>query len=319
MHLRRATILALSLCLTAPQAFGQGMDDLLAPLTPEATKGKKGKGREKSVKPPAGPKTKGGKASRQSSGRKGADLLAPLVQKTELLVRLGGGLKGARLFINERELGQLPRGAVELTPGEHLVTVRRPGYRDFSRSLVVPEGELTEVSVLMEAVAGFVSVRADIPGALVFVDGEEKGPAPLDGLMLSPGSHEILVRREGYRPETQTLNVRAGKEYSADFLLRPAPEAVASSDHPRAPVLTPKPAESAPPLLAEPPAVASASTPLVKRWYFWAGVGAVATAAVIGSVAASQSASGPLTPEQVCGGPCDAVINGPARAGVVRF
>ncbi len=320
MHLRRAAILALSLCLSAPQAFGQGMEDLLAPLTPEPTqsKGKRVKSKSKSKKSKRrSSRSKKSRSSRQSAE---ADLLAPLVKKTELLVRLGSGLKGARLFLDNREIGLLPRGPMEVAAGAHSVVVRRSGYRDFSRTLTAKEGELTEVDVMLEARMGFVAVRSDIPGSTVFVNGEAKGPAPLEGLMLAPGSHEIVVRREGYRPETKTLIVRAGKEYSADFTLRPdLGDLVASSDEPRAPVLTPKPAEPASSLLAEPPAVASSSTPLVQRWYFWAGVGAVATAAVVGTVVATQPGPAPLSPDQVCGGPCDAIINGPAGAGIVRF
>ena len=324
MHLRRAAILALSLCLSAPQAFGQGMEDLLAPLTPEPTqpKGKRVKSKSKSKKRSKrrSSRSKGSRSSRASSASSQADLLAPLVRKTELLVRLGRGVKGARLYLDNKEIGLLPRGPMEVAPGAHSVVVRRPGYQDFSRTLTVKEGALTEVDVALEATMGFVAVRSDIPGSTVFVDGEAKGPAPLEGLMLPPGSHEIVVRREGYRPETKTILVRAGKEYDADFILRPdLGDLVASSDEPRAPLLTPKPAEPASPLLAESPAVASASTPLVQRWYFWAGVGAVATAAVVGTVVATQPGPAPLSPDQVCGGPCDAVINGPAGAGIVRF
>jgi hypothetical protein len=155
-------------------------------------------------------------------------------------------------------------------------------------------------------------VKADVEGARVFINGEDKGTVPLEGLTLPPGSYEIVVQREGFRPETQRISVRVGKEYTVDVNLRP--EAVAS-DQPRAPNLTPRVSEPSP-LTQEPPTVA-ASTPLTQRWYFWAGVGAVVTAAAVGTVVATQPQ--PLNPSTVCGGQCDAVINSPVGVSPIRF
>ena len=336
MLLRRAYLIALVLCLAAPSAHAQGMDDLLAPLTPSAGKKGKGKGKVTQRRTPKAPKkakaTKGGKAGRGGKGAKatppepeaqeeqesaqadGADLLAPLVKKTELLVKMNGSVRGARLFLNDQELGAMPKGPIEVDPGEHVVTVRRSGYRDFTRRVTAKEGEVTELGVLMEATAGFVSVKADVAGARVLINGEDKGVAPIDNLMLPAGSYEIVVQREGFRPESQRIAVRAGKEYNVDVNLRP--EAVAQADSPRAPVLTPS-AVSEPSPLTQQPAATVSSRPLTSRWYFWAGVGAVVTAAAVGTVMATQQQ--PLDPNKVCGGTCDGVINRPTSGGLLQF
>jgi hypothetical protein len=316
----RAFLIALLLSLSAPSAFAQGMDDLLAPLTPGPGQSGKGKGKtskRRAAKPKKGSKQKAAPVAEpeeETARSAEADLLAPLVKKTELLVKVGGGVRGARLFVDDKEVGPLPRGTVEVPPGEHTVVVRRPGYRDFSRRVSALEGEVTEVGVLLEAVAGFVSVKADVEGARVFINGEDKGTVPLEGLTLPPGSYEIVVQREGFRPETQRISVRVGKEYTVDVNLRPEAVAVAS-DQPRAPNLTPRVTEPSP-LTQEPPTVA-ASTPLTQRWYFWAGVGAVVTAAAVGTVVATQPQ--PLNPSTVCGGQCDAVINSPVGVSPLRF
>jgi hypothetical protein len=329
MSLRRAFLIALVLCFATPSAFAQGMDDLLAPLTPSAKS--KGKGKTSKRRPPKAPKVtkagKAGKGSRQapapepeaSPASSGAsDLLAPLVsvKKTELLVKMTGGLRGARLFLDDKEVGAVPKAAIEVPPGEHTVAVRRPGYRDFSRRVTTKEGELTEVGVLLDPVMGFVTVKADVSGARVIVDGEDKGTVPLEGLMLPAGSHEIVVTRDGFRSETQNISVRAGKEYNVEANLRPG--AIAQADQPRAPVLTPSVTDAPSPLTQEVPEV-STSTPLTKRWYFWAGVGAVVTAAAVGTMVATQPQ--PLDPNRdVCGGHCDSIINGPsAAANGIRF
>lgn len=331
MLLRRAYLIALVLCLAAPSAYAQGMDDLLAPLTPSSKKGKgKGKGKTTQRTPKTPKKTaKGGKGARGAKGAKatppeveaqesvqadGADLLAPLVKKTELLVKMNGSVRGARLFLNDQELGSMPKGPIEVDPGDHVVTVRRSGYRDFSRRITAKEGEVTELGVLMEPTSGFVSVKVDVAGARVLINGEDKGVAPLDNLMLPAGSYEIVVQREGFRPESQRIAVRAGKEYNVDVNLRP--EAIAQADSPRNPVLTPSAVSEPSPLTQQPVAEVS-SRPLTSRWYFWAGVGAVVTAAAVGTVMATQPQ--PLDPDKVCGGTCDGVINRPASGGLLQF
>lgn len=339
MLLRRAFLIALVLCLAAPApVFAQGIDDMLAPLTPSKGKGKgKGKATTRTPKTPKTPKTartaKGSKTGKGKGSKQVAtpepgpdtqqtpaaptdDLLAPLIKKTELLVKLSAPVRGARLILDDKDLGPIPKTGIEVTPGDHTVVVRRMGYRDFSRRVTAVENESTEVGVLMEATVAFVSVKADVPNARVLINGEDKGTVPLDGVMLPPGTHDIVVQREGFRPETQRIAVRAGKEYTVDVNLRP--ELVASADEPRKAHLTPSTttASSSPSPLTEQTPSVSSGKPLTSRWYFWAGVGAVVTAAAVGTVVATSSQ--PLDPNKVCGGTCDGVINRPT-GGLFQF
>ncbi|WP_434382619.1 PEGA domain-containing protein [Melittangium boletus] len=306
MLLRRVLLFALVLCSAAP-SFAQD-DDLLAPLTPQSSPKSKSKP-AKTRKPPA---AKGKKPTKVAEPAEDTDLLAPLVKKTELLVKFSGALRGTRLFVDDKEVGPVSRTPVEVEPGEHTIVVRKMGYRDYSRRLTLKEGEVTELNVALEATAAFVSVKADADDVRVSINGEDKGVAPLDSVMVPAGALEIAARREGFRTETQRIAVRAGKDYTIDFKMRP--EAVAATDQPRAPNLTPAvPAPS--PLQPLPPEVAT-SKPLTSRWYFWAGVGAVVAGAAVGAVMVANS--GPPTPDAVCSGPCDAVINAgrPAPVGV---
>ncbi len=358
MSFSRAFVFALVVALAAPQAFAQ--DDLIVPLP--KTKSKSGKKRASSKKTAAKksgaaaqeddlivpiPSQKPATASKSGGAAQEDDLIVPIPSqkpatakrpaavpaeddlivpieagKSELLVRLSGGVKGARLFVDNKDVGPLPMSsALPLSAGEHTMVVRRLGFSDFTRRVTIHQGKPSEVSVTLEAFAGVVTVTADVAGASVTVNGQARGQVPLANALLKPGSYEIVVSKEGFLPETKSLAVKAGKDYTVAASLRPAeivkPPVVASADRPERPALTPNDSgvkNSSIPLTPEKPAV-STSSPWYKRWYVWAGV-AVVAAATVGTVAATQGGPAkPLTSDIVCGGACDGTINGIVRAG----
>jgi hypothetical protein len=286
---------ALALCLVPGGAFAQD-DDLLAPLAPSPAKKK-----PKKAKPKAKPS--------RAKAAPAPDLVAPLVvpTKTELWVKLGPGLKGGTLFIDGEERGALPLPPQQVSAGTHTVSVRRPGFAEFSQRVQVESGQTAEVIAVLEAEAAILTVQVDVPGAEVVIDGQDQGEAPVREVLLTPGSHEIIVRKDGYVDEVERLTVRAGREYTVAAKLRRA-------DQPVARVLTPERGAPSRMNLSDPPEVRQ-SAPWHSRWYVWAG--AVAVVALAGGATYMATSGGPtLRPDQVCGGACDGVLNNPY--GLVR-
>lgn len=315
MTFRRVVLLGLMIGLAAPAtSTSRAQDDLLAPLTPApAEKAQKGKSKSKS-KLKAKPKGKSKvRAKNQRSRRHRAApsdslLLAPLAP-TELLVKLEGDVKGAKLIIDGRSTFDLPApGPIALPPGEHLLEVRRRGFADFSTHVRLAEAKTTSVSISLEPLSGVVSIFSDAPGAKVKLDGKPLGPAPVKDLLVPPGLHDLVVTREGFEVERSQLFVKAGKDYTVNVYMRPS---VAASDVPaRGVALAPNLAEPARELPLEPAPAVSAERSWYQNWYVWAGVGAVVAAGVAGAVVVNQQNGAGFSPEDVCGGPCSAVING---------
>jgi hypothetical protein len=166
---------------------------------------------------------------------------------------------------------------------------------------------------------GFATLTADVPEAVVSVDGEELGPVPQGNVLLKPGSREIEFRAPGFKPDVHNITVFPGRPYVIEGKLRPLLDTtVASNDAPRNPVLDPSTAtrpETSPGVSLDQPDLSSEvkpSKPWYGRWYVWAGVGAVVAAGTVGAVMATQGSSPePLTREGVCGGPCDGDIGFP--------
>ena len=102
-------------------------------------------------------------------------------------------------------------------PGEHVITVRQDGYRDFVERVELRPGEKTVVRVEMQkgptgampAVTSEVKIAVNPTRAAVFVDGlfvghvaEFQGMGR--GLLVAPGQHTIKIALPGYQTfETQ--------------------------------------------------------------------------------------------------------------------
>ncbi|MFY2561361.1 PEGA domain-containing protein [Corallococcus terminator] len=354
MSIRRLVLFSLVAVLAAPSSALAQADDLLAPLTPssKSTKAKPAKTKvvkkkkaaaEKVTKKPARSKAtaKGGK--KKNVPPPDDSLLAPLAPvKTELAVFITGSVRGARLTLDGRDAGVLTPTPMTLsvTPGEHAVVVRKPGYEEFTRRLDVKEGSTAEVKVVLQATMGFARALADVAGTVVLVDDVEVGTVPLSDILLKPGSREIEFRAEGYKPHVHNINVLAGTTYELTGRMRPVVDTAVASNTPRGgdtprtpPVLDPStsiPDEPNPALSfdSESPdaEVESSSKPWYGRWYVWAGVGAVVAAGTVGAVMATRDPTITKAPtETLCGGPCDLVMkpgssprSGGAGAGVFK-
>lgn len=348
MSPHRLVLFALVTVLAAPSAAFAQDDDLLAPLTPQTKSSKTKAGKTKVVrkkstreKPPKVTKkpakaTKSGATARGKAGKKPVetaseedDMLAPLApQKTQLMVRVTGGVRGAKLLVDGKDAGTLTAAPtpVEVAPGEHVLVVRRQGYSDYTKRIDVQAGSQPEVAVSLDATMGFATLTADVAEAVVAVDGVELGQVPQGNVLLKPGSREIEFRAPGFKPDVHNITVFAGRSYSVDGTLRPLVDtSVASADAPRKPALDPtRTPEAQSPGLSltdkEPEVEVSSSKPWYGRWYVWAGVGAVVAAGTVGAVMATKSDPAPsLTETDVCGtAGCDAVLNGANGARSVR-
>jgi len=284
---------AFALSLLPASGWAQD-DDLLAPLTP-------------------GQKQPKVKRKRQPPHPKGGDdLLSPLsAAHAELLVTVEGGISGAHLFVDERDMGAVTGQPVQVPGGEHRVVVRRLGFADYGVMMKLHEGEREEVEVQLEPVAGVVTIQANVAGAEVTIDGKGVGKVPLHELLVPPGLHEIRVERDGYPAEVTKITIRGGKDYTFNSLLTPR-QGVASSDRPKNANLTPANPLGGTPLAPAPNPMADSSPAWYGQWYVWAGAAALVAAAAGGTYVAVQSQSG-FTPDQVCApSRCVDVVNGPA-------
>jgi hypothetical protein len=231
------------------------------------------------------------------------DDLAPLAaSKGDVSIKLPQGLANAMVSIDGKDVGTAPLPPQTLTVGEHTIKVKRLGYADFVKKVTVVGGKSVDLEARLTPVTAVLSVTSDVADAQVFINGRLVGTAPITDLELPAGPVEVSVRKEGFVPDKQKLTLVAGKDYPVVVKFNAgATTTLAASDRPVDPVLTPTdPTTSV--------TTSTVETPLYQRWYFWAGIAAVAvvtTVVLLLVLPQREPMKIRATEARVCGMTCD--------------
>ena len=125
--------------------------------------------------------------------------LSPLVIQATLSVT--ANVQGAEVVINGNPAGRTPFSS-QVPQGSSTVTVRAPGYLDFSQNVVV-SGPV-QVNANLQPLQATLSVSANVQGAEVLINGNPAGRTPFSA-QLPQGSYTVLVRAPGYLDFSQNL------------------------------------------------------------------------------------------------------------------
>ena len=176
-------------------------------------------------------------------------------------VTISSMTKGAKVFIDDKEVGEVPvAGVIEVEPKRHTVRVQKRGYSPFIDTILPSPGQVVEIEADLVASGGFVKVNSknkDIKLQLL-IDGTVVGTTPFDG-DVAPGSHALEARAVGYLPQSRQVDVKAGQEIALEFELKLVPAPIIKEDK-----------------------------SLLSRWWFWTAVGAAVVGGVATTVALSQ-------------------------------
>ncbi|MFW2387247.1 MAG: PEGA domain-containing protein, partial [Polyangiales bacterium] len=141
--------------------------------------------------------------------------LQPEQAKTGSLL-ITADVTGLAVFIDGQRRGGTPLVVDGLAEGEHLVEIRSPGegYQPFSEVVTVKANQRTTVDATIRIAPDLGSLRviANVPGAIIALDGVDIGVAPAAKGGLSPGEHLVTAQASGYESVTQTVTVIAGRE-----------------------------------------------------------------------------------------------------------
>jgi len=103
------------------------------------------------------------------------------------------------------------KGLLKWLGGALVVILALTGLVAGVRSLRHPKAVLT----------GSLDVQTNPSGASVLLNGELKGQSPLRVESLAPGSYEIRIERDGFKPNAQTLQLDSGNPIRISVLMEP--------------------------------------------------------------------------------------------------
>ena len=137
---------------------------------------------------------------------------------------------GGEVFVDGQRKDVAPAIVSGLPAGDHVVEVKKDGYPPWRQTVNVPAGQQVKVTANFGAMTNStLRIISNEPDVEIFVDGEQKGKAPVTIQSIKPGEHIVGGRKTRFKPVEQTVRVAAGENAIVSFRMEVAPP-----DRPRA-------------------------------------------------------------------------------------
>ena len=118
---------------------------------------------------------------------------------------------GARIRVNGRDVGKAPLGKpASVRAGDIDIEVTAPGRAPDFTTLTIKPGFQQSVELPLETPgsAAQLQIKTRLPGSEILVDGQRRGLTDhWQVIHVTPGKHEVSLRREGYLSEPKTVVV----------------------------------------------------------------------------------------------------------------
>ncbi len=114
-----------------------------------------------------------------------------------------------------------PLALTNLQPGQHSITISKPGYTTDSRTVNVTSGNRATTLAHLAKLMATLVVKSDPVGANIYVDGRDTGTKTPAQVAVDKGQHVVLVRMSGYLDETMNAQFALGQTFNFAPTLRP--------------------------------------------------------------------------------------------------
>ncbi|MFQ5686313.1 MAG: PEGA domain-containing protein, partial [Candidatus Scalindua sp.] len=125
----------------------------------------------------------------------------------------------AKIYLDGKEVGNAP---VTLKPvrGIHAVEVRMDGYEIWHENVDIQADKDKTLTAALQLKTGTILVESDPADAKIYLDGKEAGKTPNSLKSVTPGTHKIEIRMDGYVVWSKSVEVEADEEKSLTATLQ---------------------------------------------------------------------------------------------------
>jgi len=116
----------------------------------------------------------------------------------------------SKVMIDGRPVGPTPVTSLELEPGKHTVEARADSYKPWKKEIKISRGKLITLTADMEPADGVLQISVLPKGALVFINGEKLGKAPIKTKLVA-GDHKVTIKKPGYHSFTEKIKIKSAK------------------------------------------------------------------------------------------------------------
>jgi serine/threonine protein kinase len=130
---------------------------------------------------------------------------------------------GAQLQIDGRSdpAWVTPVNLTGLAAGKHIISANKGGYSSEIRALEVAAGGKSSLVLHLSAMNAVMVVNSNPPGAAISLDGKPTGRVTPAQFTVDKGSHNVVLRKQGYLDETTAAELAAGQNFQYAPSLRP--------------------------------------------------------------------------------------------------
>ncbi|NYT06232.1 MAG: PEGA domain-containing protein [Methanomicrobiales archaeon] len=119
---------------------------------------------------------------------------------------------GASIYLDGAYYGRTNTALPNIPAGLHTIQLTHEGFADKSASIYVTDGMSTSFHHNFQLVptTGSLSVITTPEGAVIYLDGIQRGVSNrvIDGI--EPGAHELVLTKDGYKDARDTVEITAG-------------------------------------------------------------------------------------------------------------
>ena len=146
----------------------------------------------------------------------GADKVTKEIRLQSVLaqVRVSCPTPGAQIYVNDQLKGTSPWSGT-LSAGNYLFEARLSGYRSGRQSETLAERANRQIEIpALVAITGNLDVSYKPMNAEVWLDGKKLGTSPDVFRNIIVGTHEVELRKDGYKSEKKTVTISEGQTAS---------------------------------------------------------------------------------------------------------